>query len=1128
MLFFEFIPPNFIEILGSQHGLLQIFNHYGHIKGHFYRPNASWAYITYGTYLEAENAIKDLHNKSPLHLQISFAKEKGSSEVATVKTSAFKNVAQQSENHNVTAVTFANKSLGPGKPLNVFKGIEPNPTLPQYICIEDDDLLYPYPSDAHTYNPYENAEPYASTNTLWTRGKLTVTPDGKRHVSLGRGYTMYDIPYPDPEVHSYISSVYEKRNSDSYEYGEDMLQSAVKVCKLCSKKTKFACERCYYTFYCSKDCLVKDWPRHKVECEAIPSLVMAMQSRPTPQSNTREQTSIKSISNVQIPLRRPKNIQHIKHTENKIDKIRIPEKNHSSLPEKPLQREIQNQNAISDSKDLDSHKKWQKFHTDNVQKIEDDISFSKHTFLSTSEFKDVRIVIKENRDFWVQKVEDEFEIMELMSNLQKDADKAQIVEPINRNVYAVKFENIWHRALITSLFPTKIHYIDFGNDETVLSTEEFREINKYKNIPRFSAKIRLSDAAYEKYKDLKYDNVISVKMISIDSNEVINVEVKDENNKSMPKVTQINNNPIPQIPNTSKANDEPLVTSKTSINNNISNTFNKLKSIISTLTVGKTGFLEFGAELKNNTYRTILMPNDAAPDYEKLQVHLSTICSQMTKHTNHSPNIGDIICGLIANQWYRGCVLSLEPSLKMALIDGSNVQTVDKTLPCPENFLDICTFGAICEVIDAKYKFSTYDSHKFKVITQNVNKEQDKIEIEIIKGKDKLKAFVKPWIPMPEQTGIQYAELKNGSEVCIMAYRSHTLLFVRSLDTAELEHYNSVMQKVAKCAQTSAFLEEPPVVGQMVIAKYDDTNYYRAIVTKIEDDKIAITYVDFGNTEFTNIKKLKSLTDDLKQLHSCITKVTLNDVPEDVPMTKDVSDYLSHLVGTEVRLTCTFNGIHSKDGVHLKLHTGESVNKKISELLVPTSKKSAEEDKTCYLLNDISSARLGNNGDIITAVILYCLGDYMYAMCPLDYDMMYHVFNTLSEKINAYCKTSDHYIPREEELCLALYKDGWYRAACVCRSSTPTTSSLFFIDYGNTEDINHKDIRLMPREFITAPAVASICNIINAADHDGHRSPKIKEILEQEATGSIDSVPVTIKIVNYDLESGMYKVELHD
>lgn len=65
---------------------------------------------------------------------------------------------------------------------------------------------------------------------------------------------------------------------------------------------------------------------------------------------------------------------------------------------------------------------------------------------------------------------------------------------------------------------------------------------------------------------------------------------------------------------------------------------------------------------------------------------------------------------------------------------------------------------------------------------------------------------------------------------------------------------------------SAASLKEAPVVGQMVISQYIDNNYYRVIVTKVQDDKITIAYIDFGNTEVTNIKKLKVLSDDLKQV----------------------------------------------------------------------------------------------------------------------------------------------------------------------------------------------------------------------------------------------------------------------
>ncbi|XP_076241110.1 vreteno [Calliopsis andreniformis] len=1187
-------------------GLLQIFNHYGNVIGHFYRPNSSWAFITYSKSDQADNAIRDLHNVSPLYLKVSYAKPKVFKNIYVSKAYVPNNV-EQGENNIVSNIESIDKTIvqtnGRGKLLDIFKNIEPNVGFPKYTCTANDDLLYPYPTDPHTFNPYEN-ENYSNTNTLWTRGQLTITQDGKRHVSLGRGYTMYEIPDLDPEVQNRICKVYEKRVSGLYEYGKDMLQNAIGKCEKCSKLTKFNCKRCF-SFYCSRNCAMADWPQHKIECQAIPSLVPAVNSIHLTQQNSGNQTPTRSTASIQLPLRRPKNLtdkeassnqnvskdkdvtdipttthnDNAKNTELKYlhtntpdqyngyqkneatEKISIPlqdrtnfqsnrviannlkieskytiqskntEEQNSSTFKKPLDTEsIHSQNSCSDNtadnRNSDSFgniiKKRQNFSADDVTKIEEDIAFTKQIFLSKTKFTDVRIIVKENCEYWIQKVEDSENIVKLMTDLQNDAEKAAKVKPVVGDIYAVQYEDVWHRGLVTCLNPLTIHYIDYGNDE-VIQSDDFREVNKYKNIPRFAAKIRLSEKANKIYKDLKYEDIISVKMISFDSDKIINVEIEGENNASTSQVDQLNTSTL-NVPKDLKSKNT-VVSTKALSNNESSISVSKLKSVVNTVSAGETGFLEIHAELNNNIYSITLLPNSAITSFEKLLSVLPLECEQMKKENfSYRPQVRDIICGQrFDGDWFRGYILSDESPLKMAIIDEARMMPITKAVPCSNQFLQICAFGATCEIINAKYKFKASDHYEFKVVTQ---KGQNEIEIEISKDNDKLKAVVKPWVPMPEQKGIQYGELKSGSEVCITAYRSHIHLFARSLENEDVEYYNHVMQNVAKCAQTARLLKEPPVVGQMVIAQYVDDNYYRAIVTNVQDEKITISYVDFGNIENTNIKKLKILSDDLKQLRSCTRKIILKDVPQDKPMTKEVSNYFSNLVGREVPLICTFDGTPSKDGVYLKLHSGENINKIISEMLVPTWNKTGEEDKTCYLMNDLTVANLGKVGDILEVLVLYSIANgYKYAMCPLDYDLMTHIFDIMPKAMTEYCERTEFYIPREGELCLALFENAWYRAACFCRSETPTTSTVFFIDFGNVASVNHKDIRVMPKDFITPNALASVCKIVNLApvQSDGLHSPEVnKRIAELVVPNNC----VKVKIVKSNEEDGIYSVEL--
>ncbi|XP_050594620.1 uncharacterized protein LOC126924318 isoform X2 [Bombus affinis] len=436
---------------------------------------------------------------------------------------------------------------------------------------------------------------------------------------------------------------------------------------------------------------------------------------------------------------------------------------------------------------------------------------------------------------------------------------------------------------------------------------------------------------------------MSVKEISVDSNKVTNVEVENEYDISTWEVIQTNNDQDLNTSTIAKIDDEIMVSSEIFTSSRFYS-FCKEKSIVNALTVGEEGTLEIQTKIKNNTYGITLLPNSAELDYEKLVVSLPRMCSQIAKYSTHRPNVGDLICGRRADgDWLRGFVVSNQLPIRLAMVEEAKIMPINKTTTCDNLFSDIYAFGVICEVTDDKYKFEEGDMCEFEVID---NKEQGGFEILILKKETdcyaEVEATVKPWIPMPDQIGMQDAELKNESEVCLISYRSHIHLCVRPLDSAGLEHYNHVMQNVAKCAQTSPFLKELPVVGQMVIAQFADENYYRAIVTKIQDDKITVSCGDLGIKKVTDIKKLKYLSDNLKELRSCTTNVVLRDVPKNVPLTKEVNEYLTHIIRIKDPLLCTFDGMPSKDGVYLKFRDGESINKMIRKLLLPICKKAAE------------------------------------------------------------------------------------------------------------------------------------------------------------------------------------------
>ena len=66
-------------------------------------------------------------------------------------------------------------------------------------------------------------------------------------------------------------------------------------------------------------------------------------------------------------------------------------------------------------------------------------------------------------------------------------------------------------------------------------------------------------------------------------------------------------------------------------------------------------------------------------------------------------------------------------------------------------------------------------------------------------------------------------------------------------------------------------------------------------------------------------------------------------------MTEEVSQYFAMLVGREQPLKIIFDGIPSKDGVELKTASGENVNEKVKQLLIPNWKKNSPEEGICII-----------------------------------------------------------------------------------------------------------------------------------------------------------------------------------
>ncbi|XP_011706025.1 PREDICTED: uncharacterized protein LOC105461221, partial [Wasmannia auropunctata] len=119
------------------------------------------------------------------------------------------------------------------------------------------------------------------------------------------------------------------------------------------------------------------------------------------------------------------------------------------------------------------------------------------------------------------------------------------------------------------------------------------------------------------------------------------------------------------------------------------------------------------------------------------------------------------------------------------------------------------------------------------------------------------------------------------------------------------------------------------------------------------------------------------------------------------------------------------------------------------------------------MIKDIEVPSLGRSSDTVKAIILHKIRVDQFTLAPFDSQLISDFFEDMPAMLKEYCEKTEYYIPRVNELCLALLKEVWYRATCLNPKESNMTSKIFFIDCGNIESVKHKDIRSMPKDFIS-------------------------------------------------------------
>ncbi|KAK4297217.1 hypothetical protein Pmani_030336 [Petrolisthes manimaculis] len=168
-----------------------------------------------------------------------------------------------------------------------------------------------------------------------------------------------------------------------------------------------------------------------------------------------------------------------------------------------------------------------------------------------------------------------------------------------------------------------------------------------------------------------------------------------------------------------------------------------------------------------------------------------------------------------------------------------------------------------------------------------------------------------------------------------------------------------------------------------------------------------------------------------------------------------------------------------------------------------------------------STLALGEN---VNVCVLESVNPHTIFVISQDSLCLYGKLDELSVQFNKYCNShpGQLYRPKQGEMCLSKYSlDGmWYRAASVLPGLE--SSVVLFVDYGNSEDVSHSNIRQIPTTFLDLPCLAIHC-IMSGIAFDGMKeeaSERLVQLLPSESSK-------IVSVLQYN-DDGTYTIDIPD
>nr|CAB3266882.1 tudor domain-containing protein 1-like [Phallusia mammillata] len=642
-------------------------------------------------------------------------------------------------------------------------------------------------------------------------------------------------------------------------------------CHVCGQLTKSMCSSCSSVFYCSRNCQVKDWSKHKLNCN---------------RNNSRKSESLENDEDSDSPLI-------------------VVDSSICNQFAKHLKAVSKQSSAI-----ICNGTKVQAVCT-KINSFTSQISCGDLIRFSVTD------VDAKNACFICQSVmpNDIVNLNELQVGLNEfynDRNASKVASPKVGNFVAAVYaeDGQWYRAVIESVSPDDkalVKFIDYGNKELVNFTDLYVLKEMFCTQSAFSVNCKLNGMGSEPWNEkalecilsaLSGSNLIIDACIAEVMDGVVYAEVKANGvgiAENLLRIACVS--PIAEI---GKSKNDESVAEQTNPNmhhlenemeQKIQNHDSKLKDVVE---IAKNGFDLLPMKIPDGSFQ-IIISHTVCPDSIFCQLiqsglyELQTQFKELTQICNSNkvsswiPRTGDICAAMFPedNVWYRAKVVGLKKEkdvVKVQFVDFGNTEMIPnhliQQLPSQFALLPVQAFEASLSGCYAKD--DTWSKDCISLIKEWQNKsflarvegtcantgkpsltvfvdEKSTLNELLVKEKHVLKVpYAKTESDVPKFEVCQTIEKQKpplGVNVDIIITECNQPgEFFCQLVTQQLQQLAETLQDLTKhCKEAPSFPTEC-LPEMFCSALFKDGMWYRAQVKQVDDNTIFVEYVDYGNS----------------------------------------------------------------------------------------------------------------------------------------------------------------------------------------------------------------------------------------------------------------------------------------